>query len=71
MYEFLMVSIKLILAYCLIGFGFFCFMMIQGFWKTRDLGIQIFYSFFWPVSVVVIYIALKKKKEARDAKNSQ
>lgn len=66
MHEFLEMLLKFIAAYCAFGLGFYCSMVLQGFWKTKEIKLQIFYSFFWPVSIVAIYIALKKRKEEKD-----
>jgi hypothetical protein len=66
MLEFLCLVGKLIFVYFFCGLFFYVFMSIQGFWKTKELSSHIIFSFFWPISIASIYIAIKNRKEAED-----
>ena len=57
--------IDILQYYLFFSFVFFIFMTYQGFWKTQNITLRIILSFFWPVSIAIIYIAIRKKLAER------
>lgn len=53
--------INILFVYSLLGLVFYLFMTKEEFWKTNDLIQKVFYSIFWPISIVIIYILIRRK----------
>jgi len=71
MINFLNFLLYMFLTYSILSIGFYIFMAYNNFWKSSsNLYSRIFYAFFWPVTIAVIYNAFKIRKEADKKKQS-
>lgn len=49
-----------IIIYLIAGWFFYAFMTRNDFWKTDKTHIKVTYSFFWPISIVLIFVLVYK-----------